>query len=81
MVLAVLPEPVVQYDVFDRAGRFVDRLDLANPWAELGIEYDGDHHRGRATFRHEVLRNPDRMPAQIRIALKRWNASAVIRLG
>jgi len=92
VVLAGLPEPVVQHDVFDPAGRFVARLDLAYPWAHVGIEYDGDHHRERATFRHDavrlnrlrllgwtvlrftaddVRRNPDRMLAQIRMALKR----------
>jgi hypothetical protein len=56
IVLAGLPEPVVQHEVFDRAGRFVARLDLAYPLARLGIEYDGDHHRERATFRHDAVR-------------------------
>ena len=90
IVLAGLPEPVVQYDVLSPQGRFVARLDLAYPKKRVGLEYDGDHHRERTTFQHDavrlnrlrlldwtvlrftaddVLRNPDRMLAQIRAAL------------
>jgi hypothetical protein len=91
IVFAGLPEPAVQYDVLDPRGRFVARLDLAYPKQRIGLEYDGDHHRDRDTFRFDavrlnrlrlldwsvlrftaddVLRNPDRMLAQIRAALK-----------
>jgi hypothetical protein len=56
IVLSGLPEPVVQYDVRDRSGRFVARLDLAYPLSRVGIEYDGDHHRERATFRFDAVR-------------------------
>jgi len=56
IVLAGLPAPVVQFDVLDRAGRFVARVDLAYPHIRLAIEYDGDHHRERATFRRDVAR-------------------------
>jgi very-short-patch-repair endonuclease len=97
VVLAGLPEPTVQFTVVDTAGRFVARLDLAYEELRIGIEYDGDHHRDRATFRHDavrlnrlhllgwsvlrftaddVLRNPDRMLAQIRAALSRRSANA-----
>jgi hypothetical protein len=90
VVLAGLPEPVVQYDVLSPRGHFVARLDLAYPKKRVGLEYDGDHHRERDTFRFDavrlnrlrlldwsvlrftaddVLRNPDRMLAQIRAAL------------
>jgi len=90
IVLAGLPEPVVQYDVLTPRGQFVGRLDLAYPKKRVGLEYDGDHHRDRDTFRRDavrlnrlrlldwtvlrftaddVLRNPDRMLAQIRAAL------------
>jgi hypothetical protein len=90
IVLAGLPEPMVQYDVLTPGGRFVARLDLAYPKRRVGLEYDGDHHRDRDTFRFDavrlnrlrlldwsvlrftaddVLRNPDRMLAQIRAAL------------
>lgn len=90
IVLGGLPEPVVQYDVLTPGGRFVARLDLAYPKQRVGLEYDGDHHRDRDTFRFDmgrmnrlrllgwtvlqftaddVLRNPDRMLAQIRAVL------------
>jgi hypothetical protein len=52
---AGLPCPAVQYEVYD-GGRFVGRLDLAYPGIRLGIEYDGDHHRDRATFRRDIVR-------------------------
>jgi len=56
LVLARLPVPVVQHEVRDRVGGFVARLDLAYPRLRVGIEYDGDHHRERAAFRHDVDR-------------------------
>ncbi len=52
IVLAGLPEPVVQYDV--PAARA--RLDLAYPEAKVAIEYDGDHHRERDRFRRDIAR-------------------------
>jgi len=56
IVLAGLPEPVVQYDVLTPGGRFVARLDLAYPKQRVGLEYDGDHHRDRDTFRADAVR-------------------------
>jgi very-short-patch-repair endonuclease len=35
-----LPEPVVQYDVTDQAGRFIARVDAAYPSARIAVEYD-----------------------------------------
>ena len=35
-----LPEPVVQHDIADAAGRFIARADAAYPAAALAIEYD-----------------------------------------
>ena len=35
-----LPEPVVQYDVCDLAGRFIARADAAYPSWHIAIEYD-----------------------------------------
>jgi very-short-patch-repair endonuclease len=35
-----LPEPVVQYEVFDAAGQFVARPDAAYPEFRIAIEYD-----------------------------------------
>lgn len=56
IVFAGLPEPVVQHDVLNSRGQFVARLDLAYPKKRVGLEYDGDHHRERDTFRHDAVR-------------------------
>ncbi len=50
LVDAGLPGPMVQFQV----GRY--RLDLAYPKLKVAIEYDGDHHRDRVTFRRDVAR-------------------------
>jgi very-short-patch-repair endonuclease len=50
LVDAGLPCPAVQH----RVGRY--RLDLAYPKLKVAIEYDGDHHRDRVTFRRDVAR-------------------------
>jgi hypothetical protein len=55
-VLDGLPHPEVQYDVFDPDGRVVARLDLAYPRHRVALEYDGDHHRERDTFRRDAVR-------------------------
>lgn len=51
-----LPRPAAQVVVRDAAGRFVARLDLAYRAHRVGVEYDGDHHRDRGTFRGDVRR-------------------------
>jgi hypothetical protein len=56
LVGAGLPRPVAQHEVFDEAGAFVARLDLAYRRERVGIEYEGDHHRDRAVFRRDVAR-------------------------
>ena len=56
IVGAGLPEPAIQYTVVDGSGRFVARLDLAYERLRIGIEYEGDHHRERDTFRHDAAR-------------------------
>jgi hypothetical protein len=35
-----LPEPTLQYDVHDRSGQFLGRVDAAYPHAHIAIEYD-----------------------------------------
>jgi very-short-patch-repair endonuclease len=42
---AGLPEPVLDFDVYDAFGRFVGCVDLAYPRVKVAIEYEGDHHR------------------------------------
>jgi hypothetical protein len=56
VVDAGLPRPVAQYVVRDADGRFVARLDLAYPRHRVGLEYEGDHHRSRDTFRRDIAR-------------------------
>lgn len=45
IVRAGLPEPELQVDVLDLAGRFVGRVDMAYPRQRIVIEYEGDQHR------------------------------------
>jgi hypothetical protein len=56
LIAGGLPRPVCQYEVRDAAGLFVARLDLAYPAHRLGIEYEGDHHRGRGVFQDDLRR-------------------------
>ena len=51
-----LPRPVSQYEVRTASGPFVARLDLAYTEHKLGVEYDGDHHRGRGAFQADLRR-------------------------
>jgi len=57
IVLAGLPEPECNYNVFDEQGRFLARGDLAYPEYKLLLEYQGDHHRtDRAQWRSDIRR-------------------------
>jgi very-short-patch-repair endonuclease len=56
LIAGRLPWPVTQHEVRDESGLFVARLDLAYPERKLGIEYEGDHHRGRGVFQHDLRR-------------------------
>jgi REase_MTES_1575 len=56
LVAGGLPRPVAQFEVRDRDGLFVARLDLAYPKYRLGVEYEGDHHRGRGVFQQDLRR-------------------------
>ncbi|MDG4763815.1 DUF559 domain-containing protein [Solwaraspora sp. WMMD406] len=53
---AGLPRPTAQYEVRLPAGRVIARMDLAYPQWRIAIEYEGDHHRERATFRRDISR-------------------------
>lgn len=44
MVLAGLPEPVVNHIIYDAMGRWLRRFDLCYPELKLIIEYDGRQH-------------------------------------
>lgn len=57
IVLAGLPEPECNYNIFDDAGRFLARGDLVYPEYKLLLEYQGDHHRtDRAQWRSDIRR-------------------------
>ncbi len=51
-----LPRPVAQHVIRDSEGRFVARVDLAYPVERVALEYEGDHHRERDTFRRDIDR-------------------------
>ena len=61
IVLAGLPEPVVDFHWFDESGRLVMRFDLSYPILKLIVEYDGRQHAesdaqwGRDVDRRELL--------------------------
>jgi hypothetical protein len=44
LIDAGLPEPVLNFDAYDAAGRFLGCVDLAYPDLKIAIEYEGDHH-------------------------------------
>jgi hypothetical protein len=55
---AHLPEPVRQFDVFDDAGAFVARLDLAYPDRRLAVEFDSERwHSGRQKLDEQSARS------------------------
>jgi hypothetical protein len=53
---AGLPPLTAQHAVRTTDGRLVGRVDLAYPQWQIAIEYEGDHHRERATFRRDIAR-------------------------
>ncbi|GAA4727391.1 DUF559 domain-containing protein [Pedococcus ginsenosidimutans] len=60
LVLAGLPEPVVNIDVVDEDGRARYRIDLSFPDQRLGIEFDGRHHIERqGQWESDLLRRED----------------------
>ncbi|RFA13961.1 hypothetical protein B7R22_10025 [Subtercola boreus] len=66
-----LPEPSINVDISDDAGRFLGRADLYYPRYGIVVEYDGDHHRrSRAVYAAD----------QQRIADLRDNGQVVVRV-
>lgn len=47
LVLAGLPEPVLNHDAYDRHGAFLGCVDLAYPERRIAIEYHGILHSAR----------------------------------
>jgi very-short-patch-repair endonuclease len=56
LVLGGLPRSVTQFTVRTSDGVFVARLDLAYPAKRLGVEYEGDQHRGQGAFQQDLRR-------------------------
>ena len=57
IVLAGLPEPECNYNLFDAEGRFLARGDLVYPDYKVFLEYQGDQHRtDRAQWRSDIRR-------------------------
>ena len=56
LIAGGLRRPVTQYEVRTPSGLFVARLDLAYPQHRLGVEYEGDRHRGRSVFQQDLRR-------------------------
>jgi hypothetical protein len=60
LVLAGLPEPVVNHPLRDHTGRVRYRLDLAYPQWRIAVEYDGRQHaENTAQWRWDVQRRED----------------------
>ena len=65
IILAGLPEPVVNFEVVDSDGRARYRIDLSFPEQRVAIEFDGRHHIEREAqwegdlFRREDLESQD----------------------
>jgi len=76
-----LPQPTLQVKITrvlaDERVRFVARVDLAFEEWKLAIEYDGDHHRDRATHRFDMERQNDLYLAGWTVL--RFNADDVLR--
>ncbi|MDR7273758.1 DUF559 domain-containing protein [Catenuloplanes atrovinosus] len=53
---AGLPRPVAQHKILISRGAAPLRVDLAYPTLRIAIEYEGDHHRQRSVFRHDIAR-------------------------
>jgi len=51
-----LPEPALDHDVFDHAGRFVARVDQAYPQWKITIEYEGAHHNTDEQWESDIER-------------------------
>jgi hypothetical protein len=51
-----LPEPLLDYDVYDEVRRFIARVDMAYPQWKIVIEYEGEHHNSADEWEHNIDR-------------------------
>jgi hypothetical protein len=57
LIRAGLPEPELNSDIHDAAGRFLGRGDLVYRAARVIVEYDGDHHRNsKEQYENDIMR-------------------------
>lgn len=61
-----LPEPELDFDVYDGDHDFIGALDLGYRRKRIGLEYDGSSHRGQRQFEHDIERHH-------RFRLENWN--------
>ena len=60
IVLAGLPEPVVNFTLFHEDGSWHIRFDLSYPHLKIAIEYDGRQHaESRQQWQHDIVRRED----------------------
>jgi len=76
LIMAGLPTPEVNVDLYDDFGRWMARPDLFYRQAMLAIEYEGEHHRTRRQFDRDTLR--DRNYAELGIRVVRVTARDVL---
>ena len=70
-LLAGLPRPEVNVDIFDSSGDFLARPDLLFRRYLMVIDYEGDHHRtDRAQWRKDLARVP-------RLEAEGWHSTRV----
>lgn len=76
LVLAGLPEPALNHDVYDRFGRFLGCVDLAYPALRIAIEYHGRLH-----YAQYAERRADRRASCSRMVGDRGHQFAVCATG
>lgn len=59
ILLAGLPRPVPQFEVYDERGLFIARVDLAFLEQMVAIEYDGAHHLDRRQQARDAVRRQE----------------------
>lgn len=63
LVAGGLPEPEVNVDILDRAGRFLGRGDLVYRRQRVVVEYDGWYHERDARQRRKDILRRERLEA------------------
>lgn len=68
VVDAGLPEPILDYDVYDSSGEFLGCVDAAYPHARVALEYEGDQHRtDERQWQRDIVKHDDLVRAGWRV--------------